>query len=217
MNGAMRTARTLAENGILTRLAVLPLGEKQQLARWELRDRFGVEGSVTPRELAKLLEGKDQDEIQQAQSLLGDAKIDVNEYFATGKSAADFEGILAAAQTPLELAISKLSIQVADADLSRLLEPILSEVGRLVPIEQDRHLRLIQERCGKIRMPVTTLRRQLRQRARAASTVLPGCSAAVGLSTPATVGGYLYRAVSGRLFERPGCRIPVRVVCRLTR
>ena len=37
---------------------------------------------------AKLLDGKGQDEIQQAQSLLGDAKIDVNEYFATGKNAA---------------------------------------------------------------------------------------------------------------------------------
>ena len=162
MNGAMRTARTLAENGILTRLAVLPLGEKQQLARRELRERFGVEGSVTPRELGKLLEGRGQDEIQHAQSFLADAKIDVNEYFATGKSAADFELILRAAQTPLELAISKLSIQIADADLSRLLDPILSEVGRLDPIEQDRHLRLIQERCGKIRMPVTTLRRQLK-------------------------------------------------------
>jgi hypothetical protein len=43
-----------------------------------------------------------------------------------------------------------------------LLEPILSEVGRLAPIEQDRYLRLIQARCGKLRLPVTTLRRQLK-------------------------------------------------------
>ena len=162
MNGAMRTARTLAENRILTRLAVLPLGEKQQDARRELRERFGVEGSVTPRELAKLLEGKDQEEIEQAQSLLADAKIDVNEYFASGKSAADFEQILIAAQTPLEMAISKLSTETPDQSLSRCLEPILAEVGRLDPIEQDRHLRLIQERCGKVRMPVGTLRRQLK-------------------------------------------------------
>jgi predicted 3-demethylubiquinone-9 3-methyltransferase (glyoxalase superfamily) len=162
MKGAMRTARTLAENGIRTRLAVLPLGEKQQNARRELRERFGVEGSVTPRELAKLLEGKDQDEIQQAHSLLAAAKIDVNEYFATGKSAADFEEILSAAQTPLELAISKLSTDNPDHNLSRALEPILAEVGRLDPIEQDRHLRLIQARCGKERIPVGTLRRQLK-------------------------------------------------------
>ena len=162
MNGAMRMARTLAENGILTRLAVLPLGEKQQLARRELRDRFGVEGSVTPRELAKVMDGKGQDEIQQAQSLLADAKIDVNEYFAAGKTATDFEGILAVAQTPLELAISKLGTDTPDQNLSRALAPILAEVGRLDPIEQDRHLRLIQAHCGKGRIPVTTLRKQLK-------------------------------------------------------
>ena len=108
MKGALRTARTLSDHGILTRLADLPLGETQQTARSELRERFGVEGPVTPRELTKLLAGKDQDEIQQAQTLLGDAKIDVNEYFATGKTAADFEAILSAARTPLELAIAQL-------------------------------------------------------------------------------------------------------------
>ena len=162
MNGAMRTARTLAENGILTRLAVLPLGEKQQLARRELRERFRVEGSVTPRELAKLLEGKGQEEIQQAQSLLANAKIDVNEYFATGKSAADFEQILATAQTPLELAISKLSLETPDVDLARTLGPILTEVHQLDPIEQPRHLRLIQENCGKERVPIAALRQQMK-------------------------------------------------------
>jgi len=56
------------------------------------------------------------------------------------------------AQTPLELAISKLNIEIPDADLSRLLEPILSEVGRLGPIEQDRPSGLIQARCGKVRI-----------------------------------------------------------------
>ena len=58
----------------------------------------------------------------EADALMADAKIDVNEFFASGKTAADFEAILAAAQTPLELAISKLSTEVPDADLSRLLE-----------------------------------------------------------------------------------------------
>ena len=79
-----------------------------------------------------------------------------------GKSAADFEDILAAAQTPLELAISKLGTDTPDQNLSRALEPILAEVGRLDPIEQDRHLRLIQAHCGKGRIPVTTLRKQLK-------------------------------------------------------
>jgi hypothetical protein len=151
MQGALKTARALSAHGILTRVAALPLGEKQQVARLQLRERFGV-GICSP----------DKDLPPEAEALLADAKIDVNEYFASGKTAADFEEILSAAQNPLELAISKLSPDVPDADLSRLLEPILSEVGRLNPIEQDRYLRLIQARCGKIRLPVTTLRKQLK-------------------------------------------------------
>ena len=139
MQGALKTARILADHGITTRVAILPLGEKQRAAR------------------EKLAAGAPESE-----ELLADAKIDVNEFFASGKTADDFEAILAAAQTPLELAISKLSADVPDRDLSRLLEPVLAEVGRLEPIEQDRHLRLIQARCGKVRMPVTTLRKQLK-------------------------------------------------------
>ena len=142
MQGALKTARILAQHGIATRVAVLPLGKKQQAAREKLA---GLPGGSA-----------------EADALMTDAKIDVNEFFASGKTAADFEAILAAAQTPLELAISKLSPDVPDADLSRILEPILSEVGRLAPIEQDRYLRLIQVRCGKIRLPVTTLRKQLK-------------------------------------------------------
>ena len=142
MQGALKTARVLADHGIATRVAVLPLGEKQQAAR---------------EKLGSLRAGSEERD-----DLLAAAKIDVNEFFAAGNTASDFEAILAAAQTPLELAISKLSVDVPDADLSRLLQPILTEVGRLDPIEQDRHLRLIQARCGKGRVPVTTLRKQLK-------------------------------------------------------
>ena len=162
MNGAMRTARILAENGILTRLAVLPLGEKQQLARRELRERFGVEGSVTPRELAKLWKAKARTRSSKPSPCWPTPRLTSTSISPPGKTATDFEDILAAAQTPLELAISKLGTDIPDADLSRLLEPILSEVGRLDPIEQDRYLRLIQARCGKRRLPVATLRKQLK-------------------------------------------------------
>ena len=156
MQGALRTARILSAHGIATRVAVLPLAEKQRAAREKL-DALPA-GSA------------------EADALLADAKIDVNEFFASGKTSTDFEGILAAAQTPLELAISKLSPDVPDADLSRLLEPILSEVGRLNPIEQDRYLRLIQARCGKVRLPVTTLRKQLKvvEIARPSRSAKPG-------------------------------------------
>ncbi len=165
MQGALKTARILAQHGIATRVAVVPLGEKQQVARETLASLPG--GSA------------------EADALMADAKIDVNEFFASGKMAADFEVILAAAHTPLELAISKLSTEVPDGDLSRLLNPILSEVGRLDPIQQDWHLRLIQTRCGKVRMPVATLRKQLKVVEIARPKKKPSASSNGGFRDPA--------------------------------
>ncbi len=140
--GAMKTARILAQHGIATRVASLPLGEKQRSAR---------------EALAKL-----PADAPQPDSLVADAKIDVNEYFASGATAADFEAVLAAAQSPLELAISKLPESPPSGDLARLLDPILGEVGQLDPIEQPRYLKRIQEQCGKDQVPITALRQQLK-------------------------------------------------------
>lgn len=141
-HGALKTARILAEHGIATRVALLPLGEKQRAAR---------------EALAALPQGSPE-----AEALMADAKIDVNEYFASGKTAADFEQILAAAQTPLESAIAKLSPTTPDAELAKTLGPVLVEVKQLDPIEQPRHLKLIQEKCGKDRVPISALRKQMK-------------------------------------------------------
>ena len=142
MQGALKTARILADHGIATRVAVLPLGEKQRAAR---------------EKLAGLLAGSPQ-----ADDLEADAKIDVNEFFAADKTAADFEAILAAAQTPLELAIAKLPPEMPESELARLLEPILTEIRQLDPIEQPRHLRMVQEKCGKDRVSISALRQQMK-------------------------------------------------------
>ena len=116
MQGALKTARILGDHGISTRLAVLPLGEKQRAAR---------------ESLAGVPEGSSE-----AEALLAGAKIEVDEFFAAGRTAADFEAILAAAQTPLEMAISRVSTETPEVDLARLLEPILAQVNRLDPIER---------------------------------------------------------------------------------
>lgn len=139
MQGALKTARILAGHGIATRVAVLPLGEKQRAAREKL-----AAGSA------------------ETDELLADAKIDVNELFTSGKTAADFEAILAAAKTPVELAISRLPADMPEADLARALMPILAEVRQFDPIEQPHYLKLIQERCGKSRIPISTLRQQMK-------------------------------------------------------
>jgi predicted P-loop ATPase len=140
LQGAMKTARRLARHGVTTCVAVLPLGEKQTAARARL---------------AELPEDSPE-----ADALRADAKIDVNEYFASGRTAADFEAILAAAQTPLEMAIGKLEPNAQD--LAKLLEPILAEVHQLDPVEQPRYLKLIQEKCGKGRLPISALRQQMK-------------------------------------------------------
>ena len=142
MHGALKTARVLAAQGITTRIVVLPLGEKQRRAR---------------ERLAGLAAGNGE-----ADTLLADAKIDVNEYFASGRTASDFESLLAAAQTPLDGALATLDSNTPDNDLSRRLDPIMREVGRLPPIEQERYLRAIQSRCGRSRLPVNVLRQQLK-------------------------------------------------------
>ncbi|MDR3741596.1 MAG: VapE family protein, partial [Terracidiphilus sp.] len=142
MQGALKTARILAANGIATRVAVLPLGEKQRVAREKL------EGLPA--------DGAEMD------TLLAEAKIDVNEFFASGKTAADFEQILAVAKTPLEMAIAALSADAPDADLARILGPLLAEVGQLAPVSQPHLLKQIQEKCGKDRLPITALRQQMK-------------------------------------------------------
>jgi predicted P-loop ATPase len=142
MHGALKTARILGANGIATRVAVLPLGEKQRAARGKLAE--------TP-------EGTPE-----AEALLADAKIDVNEFFASGKTAPDFEQILAVAQTPLEMAIAALSTDTPDSDLARVLDPLLAEVGQLDPIAQPHLLKQIQEKCGKERLPIAALRKQMK-------------------------------------------------------
>ena len=162
IKGALRTAAILSDNGIATRIATLPLGPQQQTARQQLTEKFGVRGSVSPKELTALLAGRDSASIAEGDRLLAAAKIDVNEYFAAGKTAADFEAVLEAAQTPLEMSIGQLSEETPDADLGRTLEPVLAEIGRLAPLEQERYFRLIQSRIGKNRAPIATLRKQLK-------------------------------------------------------
>ncbi|MBZ5622141.1 MAG: hypothetical protein LAQ69_25945 [Acidobacteriia bacterium] len=161
MRGALRTAQILIENGITTRVATLPLGEKQQNARQELKDSFGLDGPADSLKGAKL-EGLGEEELQRAAALLEQAKLDVNQYFADGGTAADFEAVLASAQTPLELSISRLSAGTAASEIDRMLEPILAAAKRLSPVEQERHLRLIQNRLGKERISLTVLRKQAR-------------------------------------------------------
>ena len=162
LSGALKTASVLAKHKIQTRLVVLPLDQSRQDARAELKERFDLDAAVGPRELAKLLSDRTPEELREAEHLLSAAKIDVNDYFASGHTAQEFEALLGEAGTPLECGIDRLPTEVDEEERNRLLEPILREISALSPLEQSRHLRRVQERFGKSDLSITTLREQVR-------------------------------------------------------
>ena len=162
LRGALKTASVLAGHKIQTRLVVLPLDEHQENARHELKERFGLDTAVGPRDLTQRLTGRPEKEIKEAEELLAAAKIDVNDFFAAGHTAVDFEGLIAEAKMPLEFGISRLPTDVSEEERNRSLEPVLCEVAQLVPLEQNRHLKLIQEHFGKSNLSLAVLRDQIR-------------------------------------------------------
>jgi hypothetical protein len=161
LQGALRTAHVLVENGITTRIATLPLGEKQQNARRQLEDTFGLQGTAGASGPADLA-GRSEEDSTLIAVLREQAKLDVNEYFSEGRTAADFETLLGSAQTPLELSISRLSGGTAESEIDHALDAILGSARHLSPFEQERHLRLIQNQLGKERISLSVLRKQLR-------------------------------------------------------
>lgn len=161
LNGALKTASFLTENGIQSKLVILPLDVRQENARRELRERFGIDSAAGTHELSKSLDGRTPDETREAERLLLDAKIDVNDYFVAGHTAQDFEDLLRKAETPLEYNISHLPTDGPEQERNQLLEPILRETARLSPLEQNCHLKFIQEHCGKQGLSLATLRKQM--------------------------------------------------------
>ncbi|MEN6521133.1 MAG: CHC2 zinc finger domain-containing protein [Armatimonadota bacterium] len=162
MRGALKTARHLASAGIETRLVVLPLDEKHETARLALRDRFGLDAAVGPRELAKRLSGKPPEDLKEAERLLSEAKVDVNEFFLARHSAEEFESLMARAVTPLEYSIDRIPADLPEAERNRLIDSVLREVAELSPLDQSRELRRIVERCGKSGLSVGTLKEQIK-------------------------------------------------------
>ena len=162
LNGALKTASALIKHKIQTRLVILPLDQSCQDARTELKERFNLDAAVGPREIVKLLGDRAPEEIKEAERLLAAAKIDVNDYFVSGRTAQDFETLLGEAVTPLEGGIDRLPTDVGEEERNRLLEPILREISELTPLEQSRHLKRVQEHFGKSSFSLTILREQVR-------------------------------------------------------
>ncbi len=165
LNGALITARTLAKHQIATKVVTIPLNESQDQARCALRERFNLTTAVGPKELTKLLAGRSDDEVLEAKALLAQAKIDANDYFASGKEATDFEALLTSACTPVELGIKNLPDDMSESERDRLLEPILAEVAAHSPLKQDRLLKQVHTRINKA-VPLAALKEEVRQASR---------------------------------------------------
>ena len=161
LKGALQTARVLASHKIDTRLVTLPLGEAQEQAREALREWFGIDVSVGPKDLRKLLEGRTAEDVREAERLHAQAKIDVADFFTAGHAREDFERLMGEARSPIEYGIANLPQNPGEEDHSRLLEPLLEEIAGLTPLEQNRLLKLIQERLGKS-VSLATLKEQLK-------------------------------------------------------
>lgn len=193
LKGALQTARILSKHQIETRIVALPLSEEHLSARQQLSERFGIEAHIGARTLRKQLAERSEQEINEAEALLAQSKIDINDFFLNRHSPEEFEQLLDQAVTPIEFSIDNLDDDLSDSDLTRHLEPILREVAGQSPLEQNRLLKRIQEHVGSsvtlgaLRQQISAVQKQLRQeyrrekkKAKRASGAPPGsCRARV--------------------------------------
>ncbi len=158
LKGAMESAKVLTKHGIETRLITLPLGETQVAARQKLKDDFGLPSSVEPKELPKLLQDRSEEEIQEAQSLMAKAKIDVNDYFTAGHKREDFEELMDNARLPVEFAIDQVKVSGTKSRIARAIKPVLREIHQYSSLEHSDLLKALREKIGKDSVSMTDLR-----------------------------------------------------------
>ena len=145
LSGAVETAQRLRQDGADARIVTLPLLEKQQQARRQLVDDLGVDLTG---DIRSQISGRPEDEASKIRQRIADAKIDVNEYFASGNTADDFEALLGSAQTPLEYAIRALSVDADESERNKALGPVLHALVSEPPLERKRYLHMLKERFG---------------------------------------------------------------------
>ncbi len=154
--GAMSVARLFQRNDIDSRIAILPLDEKQRQARQRLQDDYGIsEQNVTNKDADK---DRIPEDAQRIATLIKDSKTDANEYLMK-HSYEEFKAIIDAAQTPVEILIDGLSPKLKDYALKQALKPILEDLAIIDPVRQDHYLNTLKKKTG---LPMGTLRQYLK-------------------------------------------------------
>lgn len=156
--GAIATAARLRLEGIDTRIVSLPLLDRQKNARRDLAEKYHVISLADRNSVTFAYTAEEKADVER---LVQAAKIDVNEYFAAGNSAGDFEGLLASARTPLELAVSELPEEEDEARRNAALSPVLRALLAESPLERKRYLHLIKKRFRSV--SIEALEAQIRQ------------------------------------------------------
>lgn len=199
MTGALRTAEKLQAAGIATRIIELPLDAAQVTARETLAARYNFTVGAQPGELAARVKAAG-DEASVGQALLEAAKQDVASYFLA-HAADEFLVLMAAALSPLELAVSRLPAFDCEHPeaLAHALDPLMALAARLSPLEQEALKKRLCARFGKAISPSTIGAMLAEAKRRIASEAKLATARVTGLATGAAEPGSCKEAVSQAL------------------
>jgi len=142
LDGALGTAHFLSEKGLNVLVVELPLDEKQKQARVRLKEEFDILPCFSRQGMSTKKESLSAKELAEADRLIADAKTDVNTYFLT-HSTDDFQKLLLGGKTPLQFGIEQIPADLPDDERNKMLEPVIRNLARLKPIEQERYIGII--------------------------------------------------------------------------
>jgi len=163
--GALRSANRLLKENITCRVAQLPLFEEQTESRCALK-KFGIFAGIEPKILKQIRNEKTENEQIEIAGLIEKSKIDICSFFVSGKTEEDFQKIIDSALLPVEFAIKSLPDDFSTSDNLGTLHSILIEIGRQPKPEQDKLLKVLQE---KVKEKIGSLRGEMKEAVRNAS------------------------------------------------
>lgn len=153
-DAAMKSARMLEAEKIRCLVAVVPMRASHSDARARLN---AILGDATMAAITDAPPAKRKEILRQAvlpdvqvevERLIGQAKVDVADFFARGGSPAEFEAALTAAREPIEISIDAIR-KVDDAsEMARRISPLLVEIAQMRPAAREKYIKRLREKTG---------------------------------------------------------------------
>lgn len=159
---ALETAQSFNWQKVEAKVIELPLLEHQETARQTLLNRFGLDGDSPNSNIVACAQKLNKGDKIEVDELISRSKIDINDYFLSGKTKKDFSKLISEALTPLDISIRSLSPSSVEPERQESeLTPVLSEISAQTPVEQHASLRLVHKKINKL-LPLETLKQQLK-------------------------------------------------------